>query len=269
MAVERRRVLRNLCGATAAGAAGSLLGACSGTTAAPPKRPVATSPSPAARRAASSAASPAVASPAALPPHLPDQVRHGPRDRPNVALTFHGQGAPDLAEAVLSTAERAGARLTVLAVGTWLDAHPGIARRILSGGHDLGNHTQHHVDISAMGAADAYREIDDCARRLRRLTGSAGTWFRPSQAVLATPLVQRQARKAGYAHCLSYDVDSLDYTDPGAGAVRGTVLAAVRPGSVVSMHLGHTGTLEALPGILDGLRSRGLSAVTATRMVRA
>lgn len=105
--------------------------------------------------------------PAALPRTKPAEIEHGPRNRPRVALTFHGQGDPALARAVLGAAERAGARLTVLAVGSWLDQNPGMARRILDGGHDLGNHTQSHLDINTMDETRAYEEIDGCARRLQ------------------------------------------------------------------------------------------------------
>ena len=122
---------------------------------------------------------------------------HGPRDGFRVALTFHGQGPVPMAEALLAEAERAGARISVLAVGTWLEQYPQIARRILGGGHDLGNHTMHHLDIAAMDAAEAYAEIAGCARRLRALTGSAGRWFRPSQTQYSTPLIEREARRAG------------------------------------------------------------------------
>ncbi|MBK3638932.1 polysaccharide deacetylase family protein, partial [Streptomyces sp. MBT97] len=163
-------------------------------------------------------------------PGQPAQITHGPRDRARVALTFHGQGEPAIAEALLHEAERHGARVTVLAVGTWLDEHPGLARRILDGGHDLGNHTQRHLDINAMSEAEATAEITGCAERLRRLTGSVGTWFRPSRAARASPLVERLARRAGYPHVLSYDVDSLDFTSPGASAVARAILGRVRGG---------------------------------------
>ncbi|BDM68543.1 polysaccharide deacetylase [Streptomyces nigrescens] len=200
-------------------------------------------------------------------PGLPVQIENGPREARAVALTFHGRGDPKLATALLGEAERASARVTVLVVGDWLDAQPQMARRILDGGHELGNHTLHHRDICALPAADAYAEITGCADRLRRLTGTIGSWFRPSQTRRATDLVTQLARKAGYPHVLSYDVDSLDANDPGAPAVRRTVLDAVRPGSVVSLHLGHAGTVAALPPILDGLRRRGLRAVTTTELV--
>jgi peptidoglycan/xylan/chitin deacetylase (PgdA/CDA1 family) len=172
-----------------------------------------------------------------------------------------------MADALLAEAERAGAQVTVLAVGTWLVQYPQIAQRILDGGHDLGNHTMHHLDIKAMDASGSYAEIAGCARRLHTLTGSIGRWFRPSQTQYSTPLIEREARKAGYQTCVSYDVDSLDYTDPGPDAIVSTVLRLARPGSIISLHLGHSGTVTALPAIVRGLASRGLRPVTLTELL--
>jgi peptidoglycan/xylan/chitin deacetylase (PgdA/CDA1 family) len=172
-----------------------------------------------------------------------------------------------MADALLAEAERAGARVTVLAVGTWLVQYPQIAQRILRGRHDLGNHTMHHLDIKAMDPSGTYAEIAGCARRLHALTGSIGRWFRPSQTQYSTPLIEREARKAGYQTCVSYDVDSLDYTDPGPDAVVSTVLRLTRPGSIISLHLGHPGTVTALPAIVRGLASRGLRPVTLTELL--
>ncbi|MHC5903493.1 polysaccharide deacetylase family protein [Streptomyces sp. S6] len=200
-------------------------------------------------------------------PDQPAQIAVGPRDRPQVALTFHGAGDPAIAKAVLGEVERAGGKVTVLAVGTWLDEQPGMARRILDGGHDLGNHTQRHLGINDMTEAEARAEIAGCAARLKRLTGGVGSWFRPSRAARASPLVVRLAREAGYPHVLSYDVDSLDFTSPGADQVARTVLGDVRPGSVVSLHFGYRDTVAALPVVLEELGRRGLRAVTTTELL--
>lgn len=199
-------------------------------------------------------------------PALPAQLTHGPRDRPRVALTFHGAGDPAIARALLGEAEKHGARVTVFAVGTWLDEQPAMARRILDGGHDLGNHTLRHLDINAMTEAEARDEITGCAERIRRLTGSVGSWFRPSRTPTASPLVTRLAREAGYPHVLSYDVDSLDFTSPGAGVVARKVLSEIREGSVVSLHFGYDDTVAALPVVLEELDRRGLAAVTTTEL---
>ncbi|MEV5984951.1 polysaccharide deacetylase family protein [Streptomyces sp. NPDC052051] len=218
--------------------------------------------------AQSAAPSTQVAAPAPRAfPRQPTQITHGPRDRPRVALTFHGQGDPSYARSILAAAEKKGAKLTVLAVGTWLDAHPDLARRVLDGGHDLGNHTQHHIGVNTLPDKEALAEIQGCADRLDKLTGSIGTWFRPSRAPRATPRVERLARRVGYPHVLSYDVDSLDYTSPGAPAITRKVLGEIRGGSVVSLHFGYADTVAAFPTLLHELDRRGFTAVTTTELL--
>ncbi|NUT02354.1 MAG: polysaccharide deacetylase family protein [Hamadaea sp.] len=206
-------------------------------------------------------------SPAPSASPLPAEVVHGPRDRAQVALTFHGQGEDQLVRTTLAVLAQSEAAVTVLAVGSWLAEHPALARAILDGGHELGNHTYSHADISSLSPAAQYAEITRCADVLRRLTGSAGRWFRPSQTPRATAAVQQQARRAGYATCLAYDVDSLDYTDPGPAAVVQATLDGVHNGSIVSLHFGHPGTVAALPELIATLRQRGLKPVTATTLL--
>ncbi|MFH9422088.1 polysaccharide deacetylase family protein [Streptomyces sp. NPDC017529] len=266
--LHRRSVLRAAASAAAAGALASGCGTARTDTASvrasDSPRPGGTGPPPGGPAASGAARA---ARPPTRAPGLPVQIQHGPRRGTAVALTFHGQGDAATATALLGEAERAGARVTVLAVGSWLDEHPLMARRILDGGHELGNHTLRHLDICALPAEEAYAEISGCAERLRKLTGTIGSWFRPSRTQYATELVTRLARRAGYPHVLSYDVDSLDADDPGAPAVQRTVLDEARAGSIVSLHLGHPGTVAALPPILDGLHRRGLRAVTTTELV--
>ncbi|MFE4975442.1 polysaccharide deacetylase family protein [Kitasatospora sp. NPDC056651] len=218
---------------------------------------------------------PAVAQPTAPPappalpplaPGTPVEVAYGPRTGKNVALTVHGSGDPKLATALLEAAEQRGAKLTVMVVGSWLDQQPQMARRILDGGHELGNHTQNHLNISAMTPDQARAEIAQCAERLQRLTGSIGRWFRPSAAQYATPIVREQAKAVGYEHVLSFDVDPRDYNDPSAAELQRRVLNSVRGGSVVALHMGHQCTVDALPAILDGLAKAGLKPVTASQL---
>ena len=288
MTVDRRRILRTAAQLAALTAASALLPGCGKETTATASRPLPTSfaaparppadpgadpaspgaqpPSP----SASAPAAPAAPTPPVLAPladDTPFEVVNGPRDRQQVALTFHGQGDPALATAILEAAEQHGAKVTVLAVGTWLDEQPQMARRILDGGHELGNHTQNHLDISSMSADQAYDEISDCADRLKELTGSIGRWFRPSAAQYANAMVKEQARKVGYEHCLSFGLDPRDYTDPGADVVQRRILASIRAGSVVALHMGHQGTVDTLPNLLDALGQRGLTAVTASELL--
>jgi peptidoglycan/xylan/chitin deacetylase (PgdA/CDA1 family) len=168
---------------------------------------------------------------------------------------------------MLHELELSHVRATVLAVGTWLDSEPAMAQRVLSGGHELGNHTQHHLPMRSLTATTARWEIVECGRTLRRLTGSHGRWFRASGTQYPTRIVRTAAAQAGYAQCLSYDVDSLDWTDPGPDAIVRAVLKGARGGSIVSLHFGHSGTVAALPPLLDALRARGLKPTTVGDLV--
>lgn len=223
-------------------------------------------PSPATRRP-TVPPSPTHASPSPTGPAT--EVVNGPRARQEIALTFHASGDPALGRALLSAAEAGGAKLTIFVVGSWLEQNPSMAQRIQSGGHELGNHTYTHPDLRVLGATALEAEVTRARDVLRRLTGSSGDYFRPSQMDRATPAVLAAAGAAGYRTSVAYDVDPLDYEDPGAAAVRDRTLAGVRPGSIVSMHLGHQGTVDALPDILAGLKQRGLKPVTVGQLLRA
>jgi peptidoglycan/xylan/chitin deacetylase (PgdA/CDA1 family) len=209
------------------------------------------------------ATSPAPTGPAAF-------VANGPRDRPEVALTFHAAGDLTLAERLLTLVEGAGVPVTVFAVGSWLAANPAQVARITRGGHELANHTYTHPTLGSLGPAAVLDEITRCRDVIARLSGApGGRWFRPSAMDTPTPVVSAQAGVAGYATIIGYDVDSRDFTDPGAAAVTTRTLDGVRNGSIVSMHFDHRNTIDALPEVLAGLKAKGLTPVTVSRLLRA
>jgi peptidoglycan/xylan/chitin deacetylase (PgdA/CDA1 family) len=261
MALNRRILLRS----TLAALGGAAAAGCTDEQGATPPSSTATGQS------VTPSAAPSRGSTAAKPARRPAQdaveISHGPRSVPKVALTFHGNGDPALARTLLDQVEKAGVRISVFVVGTWLVSHPEMARRILQGKHDLGNHTMHHKSMRRLAASEADREVGDCAAVLRRTAGSPGRWFRASGTQQTTPVIRAAATAAGYATCVSYDVDGLDWKDPDAATVRRAVLGTVKPGSIVSLHLGHPFTIDALPAILTGLAAKGLQPVTLTELL--
>lgn len=265
MPVNRRTVLRStlaaLGGATAAGCTDQ------NHATAPSSTATDHTVAPSATPTADPSREPSAVGSTRSPVHGAVEVSHGSRSVPRVALTFHGNGDPALARTLLDQIERAGARISVFVVGTWLVSHPEMAPRILQGRHDLGNHTMHHKPMRQLGAAEADREVGDCAAILRRTAGSPGRWFRASGTQQTTPVIRAAAAASGYSTCVSYDVDGLDWKDPSAATVRRAVLDTVKPGSIVSLHLGHPVTVAALPSILSGLSAKRLQPVTLTELL--
>ncbi len=194
----------------------------------------------------------------------------GPTDTNRVALTFHTSGSPDLAAQLLDVLAARQVVMTSFIVGEWLDADPTWAARITGAGHELANHTYTHPTFGSLSPDAMVEEIARCRDVLVRLSGSGGSYFRPSGTADGTTQVSdamlTAAGSTGYRTVLGFDVDPLDYQDPGAAAITERVLATVAPGSVISLHFDHVGTIEALPGILDGLSARGLQPGTAAQL---
>jgi peptidoglycan/xylan/chitin deacetylase (PgdA/CDA1 family) len=187
-------------------------------------------------------------------------VRTGP-DRKAVALTFHGSGDIGLTQQLLDEAKRVSAPITVFAVGQWLEANPQMATAIESAGHELANHTYTHPVLKNVSHSSLVSEITKCRDVLKRETGSPGRWFRPSGTDVPTKAMLDEAGAAGYPVVVGYDIDPLDYQDPGAPAVLRRVKAALHSGAIVSLHTGHLGTVEAFEPVVAAIRAAGLEPV--------
>jgi peptidoglycan/xylan/chitin deacetylase (PgdA/CDA1 family) len=190
--------------------------------------------------------------------------------RNEVALTFHTDGDLRIAQRLLDgLAGRA--QITCFVVGSWLDANPTWARKLLDAGHELANHTYTHPTFSTLSPSAMATEITRCRDLLVNLTGNGGRYFRPSGTDdgVARPsaAILQAAGAAGYDYVLGWDVEPFDYQDPGGAAVRTRVLEGTKPGSIVSMHFGHSGTADAISSILDGFDRQGIKPVTVSSLL--
>jgi peptidoglycan/xylan/chitin deacetylase (PgdA/CDA1 family) len=198
----------------------------------------------------------------------PDIV-HGSRSKPNIALTFHGQGDPAIVQKLLAIFKSTSTPISVFAIGTWLRGYPTVAKQMLDAGYDLGNHTMNHYQMKTLGAAQVDSEIAQCAAELKKLTGNHGKWFRPSGTQRSTALIRNTAAKYGYKQCISYDVDSHDYQDVGKKAVLADVAKDIKNGSIMSLHFGHQDTIDAMPTLLENIHAKGFTPVTLTTLLGA
>ena len=194
-------------------------------------------------------------------------VNHGPPDGINVALTFHLGGDPKLVGELLDLLKTTGTTSTLFAIGDWLTANPTLGHRAVDDGHELGNHTKSHQSMLKLSPAEVRAEIVGGGQALVPFVGSIGKWFRPSGTDVPSALILEEAGRAGYAVSVGYDVDSRDYTEPGAAAVVARVEKGLHPGAIVSLHFGHRDTIDALPQILDLVAAAGLTPVTVTGLL--
>ena len=209
------------------------------------------------------------ATPTSAAPHQGPAVfvSQGPATSTGVALTFHTAGDTAITRSLLDQAAQLNAKLTFFVVGTWLTVNPQLAAAIQAGGHELGNHTWSHIDLPHLAPDAMHAEISKCADALQQHTGSIGKWFRPSQTDVPTAAILDQAGQVGYATSVGYDVDPLDYQNPGAARIVSRTRAKLAPGSIVSLHTLYHGTADAFGQIVAAIRAKGLEPVTVSTLL--
>jgi len=172
-------------------------------------------------------------------------------------------GGPSLTQtpAILATLHRLGARATFFEEGRHVRGREALMRQILAFGDEIGNHSFHHPIDPGEG------ELASTQAAIRAATGFTPCLFRPPYGELDRQ--EKAAARANGLEMVFWTLDSEDDRHPGVGAIRTRVVRRTKPGSIVLLHDGghHPQTVEALPGIVEGLQARGLRLVTVTELL--
>ena len=185
-----------------------------------------------------------------------------------VALTFDDGPTPEGVDAVLRELEPRGIKATFFLIGNRMERFPGQAERLVSAGHELGNHTYSHK--RNLGRAQSFYATEIAkTRALLKRAGSDTQLFRPpfGKRLIGLPL---EVERAGY-RTIMWDVEDQPekFTEPQAYA--NDILARVRPGSIILIHpMYRTNQVarDALPFVLDGLQKRGYEVVTVSELLK-
>jgi len=266
VAINRRAFIRGGLAAGVLGGMGLSLKALSAKGNAQPVQTPSTSATIATARATNSP-SPEMPSPSTTALASNSDISNSLTKTKNVALTFHGAGDAKLAQAILDEVKSAGIGITVMAVGTWVVEQPQWAKRIIAEGHDLGNHTMTHKAMMHLNSTQANSEISLCTKAIRAAVGQDPKWFRPSGTPISNSIIRTAANANGFNQCITYNVDSLDYTDPTTSVVVNSVLDVIKGGDIISLHLGHAVTTKALPAIIEGIAAKNLSMTTISGLL--
>jgi peptidoglycan/xylan/chitin deacetylase (PgdA/CDA1 family)/uncharacterized membrane protein len=196
---------------------------------------------------------------------------HGPRSRPEVALTFDDGPDPRTLPALLELLAAEAVPATFFVVGRRAAAHPEAIRAVLAAGHELGNHSDtHDVLLAARAASRVRREIEGCQQALAA-HGVRPLTYRPPVGITSPPL--GKVLESLGMRCVAFSCRPVDFGNRRLRDLAGRVLRRVRPGDIVLLH-------DALPAatpvetwlaevrrILDGLKAKGLRPVALSRLM--
>ena len=203
-----------------------------------------------------------------------------------VAITFDDGPDPEWTPKMLDVLRDRNVKATFFVIGLEAEKFPSVTQRIYDEGHEIGNHTFTHPDISVISPQLMKLELNLTERLFASRVGIKTVLFRPPYSVDQEPDTADQVRPLEITQGLGYitvgnRIDPNDWrTTPPQSAkeIADEVLQHLPPCSPSDLHCGsilllHDGggdrraTVAALPLIIDGIRARGLELVPVSQLL--
>ena len=208
-------------------------------------------------------------------PKFPTLYHQGAGGEHQVALTFDDGPDPKWTPQVLDILKANGIKATFFLVGVNAEKYPDLVRRIVAEGHEIGNHTYYHPNLSICWPEHIRLELNATQLLLETITGRSTTLFRPpynadtSPSSLADLAPLRIANEMNYLVVLE-NIDPQDWARPGADVILERIKQQRRDGSIILLHDAggdRSQTIAALPQIIDWLRVRGDTIVPLSTLL--
>ena len=180
-----------------------------------------------------------------------------------VALSFDDGPSPELTPKVLDLLKQYNAHATFYIVGSHVEGNEEIIRQIVAQGHELGNHSYSHPLLPKKSANEVYDEV----KKTSDLIAKASLGLRPMS--LRPPYGgynKLVADQAGIA-IVNWSIDSLDWKYRDAAKTIEHVKENTHNGGILLMHDIHAESVEALPAVLEYLKSEGYELVTVEELM--
>jgi polysaccharide deacetylase family sporulation protein PdaB len=188
-------------------------------------------------------------------------------NKKQIALTFDGAWGNEDTSTLLDILERQNVTATFFFTGGWISKYPDDVKTILAKGHEIGNHSENHKQMSKLSKEQCKEEIQIVHDKVKELTGIEMTVFRPPFGDYNDTVI-RVANELGY-HVIQWDVDSLDWKDYGCDSILHTVTnhKHLGNGSIILMHNGAKYTKDALEQMIINLKEQGYEFVKVSDLI--
>ena len=203
--------------------------------------------------------------------HPGREVERGPRGHSEIAITFDAGAEADCFDDLITALESAHVHSTFFITGNWAQKNRHCAEAIRKHGHEVGNHTWNHLNLTQQPDEMVREEITRAETILTQVSGQ------DPKPLWRAPYGARDARVLHIANNLGYrsihwTIDSLDGVEP----VKTPEFLISRitsktdgelDGAIILMHVGEASTVSALPAIISNLQARGFQLVTVSKLL--
>jgi len=195
-----------------------------------------------------------------------------------VVLSFDDGPDPVWTPKILDVLKQYNVKAIFFTIGLEAEKYPGLLKRMYREGHEVGNHTFTHPDISGISPELVRVELNLTERLLAAKLGIKPALFRPPYSVDQEPDTADEVRPLELTQGMGYTtvgdkIDPDDWRDdprPTPQQITESVMKQLGRGSIILLHDGggdRANTVKALPGIIEGLRARGYQIVSVHELL--
>lgn len=184
-----------------------------------------------------------------------------------VALSFDAAWGNEDTRQILEILKKHDIHVTFFMTGGWVEKFPDDVKTIHEAGHDLGNHSENHKNMSQLSDEEKTQELMTVHNKVKELTGVEMNLFRPPYGDYDDAVILN-ATENGY-YTIQWDVDSLDWKDYGVESIINTVVnhKNLGNGSIILCHNGAKYTKDALESMIMGLQEKGYEIVPVSELI--
>ncbi len=187
------------------------------------------------------------------------------RNDKKIAISFDAAYGDEYTLDILDTLDKYNVKSTFFLVKFWADKFPHQVAEIHNRGHEIGNHSATHPNMSQLSREQIVEELESTSDVIYELTNEKPFLFRPPFGDYNDRLIQT-CREIGYS-VIQWDIDSLDWKNLGVQPVVDTVVRNVKSGSIVLFHNNADYISEYLPIVIERLLEKGFEIVPVSDLI--
>ena len=195
-----------------------------------------------------------------------------------IAITFDDGPDPTFTPRILDILRNKNVKATFFLIGLAAQNDTGLLKRIYNEGHEIGNHTLTHPDISDISRLRMETELNVTERLFAAKLGVKPLYFRAPYSIDQEPDTADEVKPLELVQDMHYltignKIDPNDWeVNPNRSPqdIADDVMQHLDQGNIILLHDGggdRSKTVRALPMIIDGLRARGYEIVPVSTLL--
>lgn len=199
-------------------------------------------------------------------------IKKGNDDEKMIALTFDDGPDEDFTPQILDILKKYDVKATFFVVGEKVGWNPELLKREYEEGHEIGNHTFTHINVSKRGYEEIDKEINDTQKAIKNVIGEEPKLFRPPYRAISKDMCSIVKSK-DMNIILWSNLDPRDWSNPGVYYIVNTITSKVENGNIVLLHdynnlrNSKSQTIQALDVVIPRLKEMGYKFVTVSQLI--